>query len=438
MSLTRITDSALRVLELIDVSFKQNGRFPYDKELCEGNEKRRGVVQRGLKELERAGYLDRRGNTPWHHSILTESGKERLVNRHVTRTEPQTRRYHEPKSRSGLSKSQRTVLFLIHQTWVEKQIFLDPNGLNQLLKPNQATNWDRGHMITTYRALEDIGHIARIPGSYQWKHGGYLTEQGHRLALRLSLPNPISTPNIRVRFGGGLAPDGGTRYKNLLFPADSPDFELIQAATQYSKLGTVVSKTKSGGRQKGLPLATFSLEEGRTCDPKCGLATVCYAGKMSRQKRILYEGTKTDKLMVQAICATKQSHYRINTVGDIPTQSFLEGIFSAIAVTGSTAFGYTHWQPESELGALIRQLSGWHWDFFSMRTSYKVGSRPPLPERAAVVMEKFDPKVLREHNAIPCPEQLQQTGQKKFNHRVNCGNCGLCWTTRRNIAFQIH
>lgn len=438
MSLTHITGSALRVLELIDESIEKRGRFPSEEELCEGHKTRRGVVQRSFRELERAGYLDRRGNTPWRHAKVTESGTDRLRNLHVIRPGPLPRREYEQKSRTGLNKRQRTVLYFIFKTWTETQVFLDPNGLNQLLKPDQATDWDRAHMINVYRALEEMRLIARRPGSYQWKRGGHLTEEGKALAARLPIPHEVAEPPRRVRYGGGLAPDGGTKFKDMLFTADDPAFELIQQVTSYSKLGKRVQKAVKDGRQKGLPLATFSLEEGRTCDPKCGLARMCYAGKMGRQRRILYEGVKTDKLMAQAICATGPTHYRINTVGDIPSQSFLEGIFSAIAVTGSTAFGYTHWQPESELGSMIRQLSDWHWNFFSIRTSYLVGSRRPLPERAAVVMEQFNPATLKEHNAVPCPEQLQQTGQKTFNHKVNCGNCGLCWTSRRNVAFQLH
>ena len=153
---------------------------------------------------------------------------------------------------------------------------------------------------------------------------------------------------------------------------------------------------------------------------------------MARQKRILYEGGATDRRMMEVIAKGEPMHYRINTIGDIPNDDFLSAVLTGIMLSGSTSFGYTHWQPEHPLGYRIREYSKRYWNFFAVRTSYEHGSREPLLERAAVIVKSFkDAEILKLHNAIPCPEQ---TGKVR-----NCGECGLCWLAQdKNIAFAEH
>lgn len=298
-----------------------------------------------------------------------------------------------------------------------------------------VTSWRRGRMVNYLRALEGKGLIARKPredlGSPAWNTHGYLTEAGRALAAKLPAFAQTRRLERKVRTGGGLHEDGGTRFKDMLTPAEEFGRRLIAPADTFSKLGVRVTKGAAGSRHRGLRLTTFSLEEGRTCSPTCGMRDECYAGKMSGQKRVLYEGLKTDQAFTDAIAKGRRQHVRLNTVGDFPNQGFVDALLLGLMQSGkSTAFGYTHWQPEQPLGAYIRKMSHLYWEFFAVRTSYEHGSRKPIPERAAVVVDEFDEKVLALHRAVPCPEQ---TGKAK-----NCGSCGFCWNTKQNVAFKRH
>ena len=327
----------------------------------------------------------------------------------------------------SLSAKQQAVLSHIGYLLMERKVFPGPHDVISMTG-KALRDYERGVINTLFRTLEKKGLISRKSTGDAWKKTGSLTIIGIAILEKLEYPPPPLLTQ-KKEYRGGISDDGGTRFKDKLFSVDSGT-TIVRPASPYSKLGPRVTKGSSRSRQKGLKIATFSLEEGRTCDPQCGLAKICYAGNMPRQQRILYEGEKTDRAVADAIYNHGPAHYRINTIGDIPTQGFLERILEAVIASRSTAFGYTHWQPENKLGGQIRLLSDQSWDFFSIRTSYEHGSRKPLKKCGAVTMEKFDKELLAEHNAIPCPEQL---GQVK-----NCGECGLCWTTCRNITFQLH
>lgn len=425
-----IARASLQVLAEIVAFNEQHGRFPAPIDLCDGQETRRGGKIRHYSTLEKANLIYRPGNA-WSDGTIIPEGVE-LVRDGVTAIPVPGKRTVEDLAEVHLSPRERDVLYHILQYYYRTGEFGGPNDIVAIMY-GRVTNWNRGHMIHTFSKLEDEGFLARA-GSPHWGKGGRFTDAGFAFASTLSAP--IERIEKRGRRGGGLSPTGGTRFPDMLFSA-RPD-NVIQQGDAHSKLGTVVTKANGRRLQMGLPIATFSLEEGTTCSPECGLRDVCFAGKMSLQKRIRYEGKETDRAVAKAILEAGPRHYRINTVGDFPNQSFFEAVLAAVTVSGSTAFGYTHWPLEEELGATILSYSDRYWDFFSIRASYEHGSREPLPRRAAVVLKTFDPELLRLHNAVPCPENLQRFGYRKFKQDVNCGNCGLCWTHDGNIAFVEH
>jgi hypothetical protein len=436
----------LRFIESLEQLF---GRFPRPIELCDGKPTQRGAVIRSLGTLEAAGLVTRHGQRHWGNAQITALGYELLggaparVFRSATHPTPATPKQGDisrttSPGRVGWSQRNRAVLAAAVHAHRHHTEFPSPNSIGRQWYGEHMTNWQRAHLVTTFRRLEKRGYIARKrSGQMSWRLCGYLTPHGYATAQQLGLERQVAAPTTSPgRRGGGLSPDGGSRFPKMVFAADTVG--IVKFPSPYSKLGQVATKASGEGRQLELPIATFSLEEGRTCDPACGLAKVCYAGKMPYEKRIRYEGHKTDRLVAKAIAEAGPHHWRVNTVGDIPSQSFLEAVLAAITVSCSTAFGYTHWPRESELGAAIAYYSERYWGFFSIRTSYEDGGREPLPSRAAVVVERFTPEVLRLHHAIPCPEQLQNKGYRTFRRRINCGSCGLCWTTQQNIAFERH
>jgi hypothetical protein len=461
-------------LARIDAFLLANEHFPPPSALCDRKEMK-GSVQRNLTRLEEAGFIKRATPPHWDSAerlakdlpspVLLKQvarahipAKERPVVKEKPaakaapapeaslrqRTSQRTKRqasnartqravYQVGNQTMRLSRKGQAALYYIAESVRLYNIFPSTTYVGEKIHGKTLTSFDRAHMIQTYANLEAQGIVARSKSGNgaSWGKYGRLTPFGEAVARKLSpdVLKDVLRPVTRV--GGGIDIDGGTRFKDKLFSVDTLRRKgITQRGDAHSKIGHVAKKAADGGRQKGLPIATFSLEEGRTCSPTCGMRERCYAGKMALQRRILYEGEKTDRAVAHAIVTAGPMHWRINTVGDIPRPEFLEAVLSALTVAGSTAWGYTHWQPEHPLGEQIRMYSEYYWNFFAIRTSYEHGSRDPLPERGAVVMEKFHPELLELHNAIACPEQ---TGEAR-----NCGECGLCWTVRRNIAFEDH
>jgi hypothetical protein len=426
-----VPKASLEMLDTIDVFVESEGRFPEPNDLCGENRSARGPIIRHFAVLEGAGFIGRNGHS-WSTGYLTPEGI-----RHVDGVDHLTTvaggKTAEELSRVHLRPSEELALYTIYRFTVEHERFPGPADVARELE-GRVTNWNRAHMIRRYQRLEAEGFIAR-PATHHWDKSGRFTRAGKAVASKLRKPVVVAKKSRQT--GGGLSPDGGTRHPSMLFSA-TPD-NVLQEGDKHSKLGTRVSRASVGAPQAGLPIAQFSLEEGRTCSPACGLRDVCYPGKMSQLRRIKYEGAKTDRAVGAAILKSRPHHLRINVSGDFPTQDFVDSVYRSIEESGSTSFGYTHWQPEEELGGYIRALSDANWDRFAIRTSYEPGSRAPLLRRAAVTMERLDADLLREHNAVPCPENLQRLAGVRFKHDVNCGNCGLCWTlTERNIAFIQH
>lgn len=85
------------------------------------------------------------------------------------------------------------------------------------------------------------------------------------------------------------------------------------------------------------------------------------------------------------------------------------------------AYGYTAYDPSSDIGKAITAAKREHGARFAVRWSNGKGG-----EDCAVPVRSVDEAV----NSIVCPEQTGAT--------VACATCGLCWGTRRNIAFLEH
>ncbi len=434
LNVPNLSDASLLVLRRIEHYLTRWKEFPTpfaltNEEAPNRAWKQRQKILREYHALESARAIART-TQEWSTGSVTALGAELLLRPPqcgpkdpIFRDEKRTAR-----RRHRLRGKLAEVLRFIGRFVGEHGHFPSPVTITEYLS-HKVTSWGRSHTIAYLRRLEDEGVVARKKKHKHaaWEKEGYITPNGQILYETLPLEHKPKRERPK-RKGGGIAADGGTKFKNMLLSAERLGSEMIQFADRYSKLGARVKK--GNARQLGLRMATFSLEEGRTCSPDCGLRKMCYAGKMSLQKRILYEGTKTATLLAEEMRRAGPLHYRVNTVGDIPDSEFLLILFAGIGTSLSTAFGYTHWQPEDPLGAQIREFSDRYWDFFAIRTSYEHGSRKPLPERAAVVMPEFSKKLLELHNAVPCPQQLGQS--------LSCAACGYCWNTRRNVAFRHH
>lgn len=274
----------------------------------------------------------------------------------------------------------------------------------------------RGHMLMSLRNLEKLGFVARRERDWS---SGTVTTRGRAYLATYEPPAKKHgrTPN------GGLSPDGGTRFANMLVALDAGP--ILSLGAQNPKLGGIVTK----GRHKGLPMRAVTLEEGRTCPTACQLRDRCYGGNMPGSKRILWTGDETGTAIAQAIAKSpKPLMVRLHTLGDFVSIKYAREMLAALKASGSAAFGYTHWGPETTIGYAIRTWAKQNWDVFSIRTSYLAGSRDPIAERSAVIVSH--PDEAKAHNAIVCPEQLGQVG--------SCAECGYCWHGTRPVAFLDH
>lgn len=275
----------------------------------------------------------------------------------------------------------------------------------------------RGHMLASMRRLEMRGFVARR--GHSWS-SGRITQAGRNY---LANHTPPPKRGAGRPGAGGLAADGGTRFKHTLIEINAAGFRM-SLGEQNHKLGAVVAK----GRHKGRAMRAVTLEEGRTCPAECALRPNCYGGGMPFAKRLAWRGEATAKAIAEAIRAAGPVLVRLHTLGDFPSFQYAERILKAIAAGGGAAFGFTHHAPESRLGDALRRMAAANWDRFSIRTSYLHGTRKPIAVRSAVVVEH--PDQAKDHNAIVCPEQLGKV--------ESCAKCGFCWHSQRPVAFVLH
>jgi hypothetical protein len=189
-----------------------------------------------------------------------------------------------------------------------------------------------------------------------------------------------------------------------------------------SKLGRRVLK----GRWKGMPIYALTLEERKTCPRTCALWAACYGNNMQWAKRSPH-GPEFELALWRELHALNRRHrngfvVRLHVLGDFYNVSYV-GLWHAALdwFENLHVFGYTAWPTSTEIGHYVQHLRSTRWDRFSVRTSgAEKGLRTSVFERAEDVAL----------GTIICPAQ---TGKTK-----SCGSCGLCWNSKRPIAFLRH
>lgn len=240
--------------------------------------------------------------------------------------------------------------------------------------------------------------------------------------------------------------DGKSRILGLQFPhkagtvlaAESPS--MLEARTIYrgqvrEVTGTPVLKTgfdqrKLGGRiiksrWKGLALYCLTLEERATCPKTCRQLKSCYGNNMQWAVRFEH-GLDLEIQIWRDLHRLSRKHkdgfvVRLHILGDFYSVSYVDMWEAALDhFPGLRIFGYTHWRSETPIGFAINRLRNRNWARFAMRTSdAQSGPRTAVIKQASQAGDR-----------IICPAQTGKT--------ANCSSCGLCWQTKKPIAFLSH
>lgn len=179
---------------------------------------------------------------------------------------------------------------------------------------------------------------------------------------------------------------------------------------------------ESLGEQEVVTIATSA----KTLIAEGFLAHNCYGNKMNWSERIIAGRPLIHRLGAELrALAQKHPHgyvIRLHVLGDFWSLDYVRRWLAwSRRIPQLHIFGYTSWPPSEAIGALLRDASNRMWTRFAIRLSNQ-----PVTERGASTIDaaRFA------GGAIVCPAQTDRT--------ECCGTCGLCWSTRRNIAFLRH
>lgn len=196
----------------------------------------------------------------------------------------------------------------------------------------------------------------------------------------------------------------------------------LRPGSYSTKLGGVVAK----GRWRGMPIYALTLQERATCPRDCPLWLGCYGNNMPWAKRSPH-GLKFELELWRELHRLNREHrrgfvVRLHVLGDFYSESYVDFWEAALDhFENLNVFGYTARESSTPIGAAIQRLRISRWHRFSVRTS---GAQKGV--RSVVIDSVRD----KPAGAIICPAQ---TGATK-----SCATCGLCWHTKKPIAFLRH
>lgn len=229
------------------------------------------------------------------------------------------------------------------------------------------------------------------------------------------LPNHPAVVEARTIFPTTVNDVGNPRVKRLL-----------KGGENSRKIGKTITK----GRLRGCPIFTLTLEERATCPRSCAVYGACYGNGMPYAQRLKhgaeFEARLWDELEAKQARHPRGFLVRLHVLGDFYSVDYVALWAGALAsFPALNVFGYTAREPESDIGAALAELVGYHGQRFAIRFSGHDG-----PTDGSVVIDDA------RHDHLPgtiiCPAQTDESGER------HCGSCGLCWQSQRTIAFARH
>lgn len=215
------------------------------------------------------------------------------------------------------------------------------------------------------------------------------------------------------------------------------NFPPLRSGVSSRKIGDRVVK----GAWSGMPIYTLTLQERATCPRSCKLWRSCYGNNMPWAARQTLDDTLLARITSQ-LGDLNRKHprgfvVRLHVLGDFAAPYYAQfwhdafELFPALRV-----FGYTAWQPLTEVGKIVAHMNARFPDRCRIRFSNPTGEPvKPLDRFVSVVIPSYHGKttealVKLPRNVVICPAQTGKTDC--------CGTCALCWSTERVIAFLQH
>jgi hypothetical protein len=249
------------------------------------------------------------------------------------------------------------------------------------------------------------------------RQAGGATRFGNRTAEHKPPRPPLSPGNAAVV-------DGRTKWPKSV-RAPRVEESVLKSGAHSRKIGDRVRK----GRWKGMPIYVLSLEERATCPRSCALWGSCYGNGMPFAHRMDHRGPEFELALAFHVKQLAGRHpdgfvVRLHNLGDFYSTDYVSlwaGLLERFPALN--VFGYTaRTDPDDPIARALVLLTARSWSRFAVRLS-----NAAAVECSTVTVESVAQKPA---DAILCPAQTGRT--------ANCGTCGLCWTTRRRIAFQRH
>jgi len=229
-------------------------------------------------------------------------------------------------------------------------------------------------------------------------------------------PYSLARNHIAARLGTSLFRDGRLET--------SRGQSVLKSGHNSRKIGAVIQK----GKWKGYPVFTLTLEERATCPRNCAHWLDCYGNKMNWPTRWMADDElipSIERSLTEISQNCDNFVVRLHVLGDFYSVAYVDQWCAWLnRFHGLHIYGYTAWQPDTEIGGAVARLADAQWERFAIRTSNGPGGVRTTrtlyePDLAGVV-----------DGAIVCPAQ---TGQSEC-----CATCALCWQTQRPIAFLNH
>jgi hypothetical protein len=228
---------------------------------------------------------------------------------------------------------------------------------------------------------------------------------------RASGPLTLSALDLAYR-------SGRTIFPSRVFDPDEVK-RVLKDGHQSRKIGKFVTK----GPRRGWPLFTLTLEERATCPRSCKAWAICYGNSMQAAERIV-AGPALEEALWNELLALQFAHpggfmVRLHVLGDFYSLDYVRFWTRALkAFSALHVFGFTAHDPSGEIGHML-------WARFAIRFS-GLDSH----EKASVIQGDSLSNKPDSLKPIQCPAQTDKTDC--------CATCGLCWHSKRSIAFARH